>query len=205
MGSVSRPKWRTISITRVYRLVPLPPPAPMAARSFISVVSATFQPLFTSPSRWSSRTRTSVKNTSLKLAPPVIWRNGRTSTPGARMSTMKPVRPLCLGRSGSVRAMISPMSLNCAPVVHTFWPVMIHSSPSRTALVCRLARSLPAPGSLNSWHPTSSARYIRCRYRSFATSLPWARMVGATIPRPMVNAPWLGTWYCASRPFQRRS
>ena len=33
----------------------------------------------------------------LNPAPPVIWRSGRTSTPGAAMSTMKPVRPRCLG------------------------------------------------------------------------------------------------------------
>ena len=36
-----------------------------------------------------------------------------------------------MGRSGSVRAMISPMSLYWAPDVQTFWPVMRHSSPSR--------------------------------------------------------------------------
>ena len=35
---------------------------------------------------------------------------------------------------------------------HTFWPLTTHSSPSRTALVPRPAKSLPAPGSLNSWH-----------------------------------------------------
>ena len=38
------------------------------------------------------------------------------------------------------------------PEVHTFWPLTIHSSPSCIALVCRPARSEPAPGSLNSWH-----------------------------------------------------
>ena len=153
IGSSARPKALAISIALVSSPAPPPPPppAPIAARSFISVVRATFQPLLTSPRRSESGTRTSVKKTSLKLAPPVIWRSGRISTPGARMSTTKPVRPLCLGRSGSVRAMISPMSLYWAPDVHTFWPVITHSSPSRSALVCRLARSLPAPGSENSW------------------------------------------------------
>ena len=82
----------------------------MEDRSFMSVVSATDHPWLTSPRRWSSGTFTSLKNTSLNDAPPVIWRSGRTSTPGACMSTMKPVSPLCLGRSGSVRQMISPMS-----------------------------------------------------------------------------------------------
>src|SRR5262249_18269908 len=138
---------------------PPPPPAPMEARSFMSVVSATAHPWLTSPSRWSSGTRTSLKNTSLNEAPPVIWRSGRTSTPGACMSTTNPVSPWCLGRSGSVRQMTSPMSLYWAPEVHTFWPVTIHSSPSRSARVWRPARSDPAPGSLNSWQPTRSPRY----------------------------------------------
>ena len=37
-------------------------------------------------------------------------------------------------------------------VVHTFWPLTTHSSPSSSALVLRLARSQPASGSLNPWH-----------------------------------------------------
>ena len=90
--------------------VPPPPPPPMEARSFISVVSATVQPWLTSPRRWSSGTLTFSKNTSLNAVPPVIWRRGRTSTPGACMSTTNPVRPRCLGRLGSVRQITSPTS-----------------------------------------------------------------------------------------------
>ena len=41
-------------------------------------------------------------------------------------------------------------------IVQIFWPLTTHSSPSRTARVPRLARSDPAPGSLNSWHQISS-------------------------------------------------
>ena len=167
----------------------------MDDRSFISVVSATDQPWLTSPRRWSSGTLTSLKNTSLNEAPPVIWRSGRTSTPGACMSTMKPVRPLCFGRSGSVRQMISPMSEYCAPEVHTFWPVMTHSSPSRSALVCRPARSDPAPGSLNSWQPTRSARYIAGRYVALMWSCAWSLIVGATMPSPIPKKLWPGTSY----------
>ena len=74
---------------------------------------------------------------------------------------MNPVSPLCLGWSGSVRAMISPMSEYCAPDVHTFCPVITHSSPSRSARVCRLARSLPAPGSENNWQAMMSPRHER--------------------------------------------
>ena len=64
-------------------------PPPMETRSFISVAVATCQPSPTSPSRWSSGIRTSVRNTSLNSASPVIWRSGRTSTPGAVMSQTK--------------------------------------------------------------------------------------------------------------------
>gem|GEM_PF-5703590 len=97
-------------MTRVRRFLSPALLLPIEARSFISVVSATFQPLFTSPSRWSSRTRTSLKKISLNEAPPVICLSGRISTRGSFMSTMNAVRPLCLGMSQSVRAMISPMS-----------------------------------------------------------------------------------------------
>ncbi len=55
---------------------PPPPPDPIATRSFISVVIATVQPSLTSPSTFSCGTRTSSKNTSLKLAPPFICLSG---------------------------------------------------------------------------------------------------------------------------------
>ena len=80
----------------------------MAMRSFISVVSATCQPWPTAPRRWSSDTRTLVKYTSLKLAPPEICLMGRTSMPGDFMSRKKYERPLCLGTLGSVRSTMMP-------------------------------------------------------------------------------------------------
>lgn len=83
-------------------------------------------------------------------------RSGRTVTPGACMSTTNMVMPACLDRSGSVRASSAPKSANWALVVHTFCPLSTQPSPSRTALVCRLATSEPAPGSENSWHQISS-------------------------------------------------
>jgi hypothetical protein len=64
--------------------------------------------------------------------------------------------PWCLGRSGLVRTSRRPREDRWATVVQTFWPFTIHSSPSRTARVARLATSEPEPGSLNSWHHTSS-------------------------------------------------
>ena len=114
---------------------PPPPPEPIATRSFISVVIATVQPSLTSPSTFSCGTRTSSKKTSLNAAPPFICLSGLIVTPGACMSTMNAVMPLCFSASGSVRQMISPKSEYCAPEVHTFWPLSTHSSPSRTAVV----------------------------------------------------------------------
>ncbi len=94
---------------------------------------------------------TSVKNTSLNDAPPVIWRRGLTSTPGAAMSTIKALSPLCLGSSVSLRHRISPIAEYWAPEVQTFWPFTTHSSPSRTARVRTDAKSDPAAGSEKSW------------------------------------------------------
>ena len=140
----------------------MPPmaPAPRLVRSKERQVTATAHPLSISPITSAWETRASVKNTSLKVAPPVISLSGRTSTPGWSMSMTKKVMPWCLGASGSVRARRMPQREYWAPDVQTFWPLTVHSSPSRTALVCRLARSEPAPGSLKSWHQISSPASI---------------------------------------------
>ena len=153
---------------------PPPPPEPIATRSFISVVIATVQPSLTSPSTFSCGTRTSSKKTSLNEAPPFICFKGLIVTPGACMSTMNAVMPLCFSASGFVRQMISPKSEYCAPEVHTFWPLTTHSSPSRTAVVDSDATSEPAPGSLNSWHQISSPRSSFVRYRCCCASVPHA-------------------------------
>ena len=124
----------------------------MPDRSWNRVVLATVQPLFTAPMRASSRTTASVKKTSLNIVLPVISRSGRTSTPGWCMSNANQVMPWCFGTVGSVRASSMPRSAMWPPEVHTFWPLTIQTSPSRSARVDRPARSDPAPGSLNSWH-----------------------------------------------------
>ena len=64
--------------------------------------------------------------------------------------------PLCFGASGSVRASRIMNFATCAPDVQIFCPLTTKSSPSLIARVCTAARSLPAPGSLNPWHHTSS-------------------------------------------------
>ena len=85
-----------------------PAPPPMLTRSLPSVARATVQPALGSPTTSSSGTKTSLKKTSLNSLPPVIWRSGRTSTPGAFMSRITIVMPACLGPSKSVRTVANP-------------------------------------------------------------------------------------------------
>ncbi|CAB4833191.1 unannotated protein [freshwater metagenome] len=56
--------------------------------------------------------------------------------------------PRCLGASGFVRASTKIQFASLARVCQIFWPVITHSSPSSSAFVRKLARSLPASGSL---------------------------------------------------------
>ena len=76
---------------------------PSVPRSCSSVVIATCQPPPTSPTTFSSGTSTPVKKISLNSASPVIWRSGRTSTPGECMSTSRYVSPAWRSLSGSLR------------------------------------------------------------------------------------------------------
>ena len=76
--------------------------------------------------------------------------------PGVSIGQMKYEMPLCFGWSGSVRAMRMPNLLWCAPDDQILDPLTMYSSPSRTAVVARFARSLPASVSENSWLQNSS-------------------------------------------------
>src|SRR5260370_1586276 len=118
------------------------------ARSCASDPCVIGQPPLSGPMRFSLGTRTSVKNTSLKSQNSLSESsgNGRRSTPGAVVSMMSALMPLCLGAAGSVRTKHRHQSAWCAPDVHTFCPFTTNSSPISSARVDRLARSLPAPG-----------------------------------------------------------
>ncbi len=72
------------------------------------------------------------------------------------MSTTNAVSPACFTASGSVRTISSPKRATWASVVHTFWPLTTHSSPSFTPREESPAKSEPEPGSENSWHQISS-------------------------------------------------
>ncbi len=93
-------------------------------------------------------------------------------------------RPLCAGASGSVRVTQKHQSARCASVVQTFWPLMTHSSPSRTARVWTFERSEPAFGSEYPWHHISSTPWIFGRKRCFCSSEPYSIRVGAKRPSP---------------------
>ena len=68
------------------------------------------QPSSRGPTRCSSGTNTSVKNTSLNSVSSVIWRSGRTSTPAACMSTTSAEMPFDFATSRFVRARHQPQS-----------------------------------------------------------------------------------------------
>ncbi|COY74660.1 Uncharacterised protein [Mycobacterium tuberculosis] len=106
-----------------------------------------------------------MKNTSLNSESPVICRSGRTSTPGANMSMITVVMPACLGASGSVRTVARPRAQYCAPLVHTFCPLIFQPPSTRVARVLTEAASDPASGSENSWH------HISCWRSAFSTNL----------------------------------
>jgi hypothetical protein len=89
-GSPSTPRSRASALrfsstTRV----PAAATAPRPARSCMSVVMATIQPLPTPPTTFSSGIRASSMKSSLNSASPVIWRSGRTCTSSCSMSIRK--------------------------------------------------------------------------------------------------------------------
>ena len=156
-GSAVAPSARAVAASCCHppptRLLPEPSEW---SRSKPSVVRATRQPSPTAPSRMESRMRTSVKNTSVNDAPPLICRIGRISMPGRSIGTMNAVMPWCLGTRTSVRRSARPTRRTGArapdllPVDDPL--VTVGDGPAR-----RLARSEPAPGSENSWQHSSRA------------------------------------------------
>ena len=86
--------------------------------------------------------------------------------------------PSCFGADGLVRAKSAPHFEYCAPVVQIFWPVIRQPPSTLVALVVRLARSEPAPGSENSWHQIISPRKVGGRKRCCCSSVPRRRSTG---------------------------
>ena len=72
-------------------------------RSKRSVTLVTRQPSFSWPTRFSTGTRTSFRNTSLKSLSPMMVGSGRMSMPGRSIGMISHEMPLCFGASGLVR------------------------------------------------------------------------------------------------------
>src|SRR5215475_2519763 len=160
------------------------------SRSWARVVMATLHPSLTLPTTLAAGTRTFSRNTSLNSASPVICRRGRMVMPGVFMPTRRKVMPLCLATVGSVRTRKKPQSATCAMLVHTFWPFSTYQSPSSTARVWRLARSLPALGSEKPWHQSSSAFRILPRCRARCAGVPCFMRVGPSMEIPPRLTGW---------------
>jgi hypothetical protein len=73
-------------------------------------------------------------------------------------------------------------------VVHTFWPLMTHSSPSSSARVLSEARSLPASGSEKPWHQAMVPFRMPGMNCCFCSSVAHCRMVGPTRVSPKKSA-----------------
>ena len=119
------------------------------------------QPWSTSPRTRSSGTTTSSKKTSQNSWAPCIVSIGRTVMPSLSMSMNSAVIPLCADSVVPVRVRSTQRCAYWARLVQTFWPLILHASPSRVARQASEARLLPVPGSENPWHQISSPRSNR--------------------------------------------
>ena len=81
------------------------------------------QPRCSWPTRFSTGTFTSSKNTSLTSRPPSMVWIGRTVMPGVFMSISRKEMPSCFLAAGSVRHRQKIQSAYCASVVQVFWPL----------------------------------------------------------------------------------
>ena len=80
--------------------------------------------------------------------------------------------PLCLGSVGSVRTQSHSWVAICARLFQILEPLITHSSPSSSARVRRLARSVPASGSEYPTATDSSPREIGGRNSRRFWSVP---------------------------------
>ena len=159
--------------------------APRPARSFISVVIATLQPLPTPPTTFSSGIRASSMKSSLNsgLAGDLAQ---RADLHAVLLHVHDEVgEALVLGRVRvGARDEHAPLGL-----VRERGPDLLAgddaSSPfALTALVFSDARSEPDSGSEKPWHQISSPERIGSRKRSFCSSVPWAITIGPAHDQP---------------------
>ena len=117
-------------------------------RSCASAVLVTSQPCPSSPSRFSTGTRTLSKNTSANGVPPFMFLIGLHGDAGGLHRDEQAGDAACA--SPPAKSVRTSRMIHCAHIaseVQIFWPLTTYSSPSRTALHWSDARSLPEPGS----------------------------------------------------------
>jgi hypothetical protein len=151
---------------------------PRRERSSVSI--AILNPSPSSPSRFSTGTRTSSKVSSAVGEPriPILCSTRGAAKPGVSASTMKALIPLRPPASGSVRAKTVSRFATLPWVMKRLLPLRTYSSPSRTARIRLAATSLPAAASVSAKAASHSPEARRGKYRSFCSSLP-ARMIGS--------------------------
>ena len=135
------------------------------------------KPVSSGPTRSSLLTRTSSKDSSAvsESSWPTLSRTRPTLKPSSVVSTAKSEMPLAFF-SGAVRAATRTMSAEPPLVMKVLDPLMIQSSPSRTAVVLRLARSEPPPGSVMPMARRHSPVAILGSQRSFCSWVPSSTM-----------------------------
>ena len=116
-------------------------------------------------------TLTSVKKVSL-IRQSAQVRSGRTSIPLVSIGTMMTDSPLCLAAVRSVRTNSHSWVAECAKLFQILDPLITHSSPSSSAWVRRLARSVPALGSEYPMAAKISPRAMPGRNSALFCSVP---------------------------------
>ena len=130
------------------------------------------KPVSSGPIRSALLTRTLSKASSAvsDSSWPTLSSTRPTEKPSSEVSTPKRLMPLAFF-SGLVRAATTTRSALPPLVMKVLEPLMIQSSPSWTAVVRRLARSEPPPGSVMPMAVSSSPEQNLGSQRSFCSSV----------------------------------
>ena len=158
---------------------------PSVPRSCRSVVIATCQPPPISPRTFSSGTSTPVKKISLNSASPVIWRSGRTSTPG-RVHVDDQVREPGVALALRVAARDEDAVVGD---VRERRPHLLAVDDEVAVLAARgraHGREVGARVGLGeALAPDLLGREDLLQVRCFCASVPWAMIVGPAMPSPI--------------------
>ena len=179
---------------------PPPPPAPIDARSFISVVRATVQPWLTSPRRWSSGTRTLVEEHLVERRAAGHLAQRPDLDAGRLHVDDEAGEALVLGQVGVGAA----DDLADVAVVGAGGPHLLAGDDPLVAVALGLGLQAGEVGAGARLAEELAADEVAPVERRAGTApsrrrWAWARIVGATMPRPMPKKLWLGHLVLAPR------